>query len=71
MVKQIHAIKIMLNSNFINTSSLKGLKVQFQNSTVSGENTEFRNLSKLFKAIWLYEDLIMNKPFLNLFLVIA
>lgn len=68
---QIHAIKIMLNSNFINTSSLKGLKVQFQNSTVSGENTEFRNLSKLFKAIWLYEDLIMNKPFLNLFLVIA
>ena len=68
---QIHAVKIMLNSNFINTSSLKGLKVQFQNSTVSGENTEFRNLSKLFKAIWLYEDLIMNKPFLNLFLVIA
>lgn len=71
MFMQIHAIKIMLNSNFINTSSLKGLKVQFQNSTVSGENTEFRNLSKLFKAIWLYEDLIMNKPFLNLFLVIA
>ena len=71
MFMQIHAIKIMLNSNFINTSSLKGLKVQFQNSTVSGENTEFRNLSKLFKAIWLYEDLIMNKPFLNLFLEIA
>ena len=68
---QIHAIRIMLNSNFIKTSSLKGLKVQFPNSTVSGENTEFKNLSKLFKAIWLHEDLLMNKPLLNLFLVIA
>ena len=71
MFMQIHAIRIMLNSNFIKTSSLKGLKVQFPNSTVSGENTEFKNLSKLFKAIWLHEDLLMNKPLLNLFLVIA
>lgn len=71
MFMQIHAIRIMLNSNFIKTFSLKGLKVQFPNSTVSGENTEFRNLSKLFKAIWLHEDLLMNKPLLKLFLVIA